>query len=75
MSSNGKWYGLWDGSGAFGVKQDQEDSSNNIFYEKIGVVITKSQTESSLVLTTQEFEDFKLSVDVRTDLQHPMQLP
>jgi hypothetical protein len=43
MSPNGKWYGLWDGSGAFGVKQDQEDSSNNIFYEETAAVITKSQ--------------------------------
>jgi hypothetical protein len=75
MSPNGKWYGVWDGGGAVGVKQDQEDSSNNIFYEETAAVTTKSQTESALVLTTQEFEDFKLSVDVRTDLQHPMQLP
>jgi hypothetical protein len=68
-SPNGKWYGLWDGSGAFGVKQDQKNSSNNIFYEKTRAVTTKSKTESALVLTTQKFEDFKLSVDVRTDKQ------
>jgi hypothetical protein len=75
MSPNGKWYGLWDGGGAFGVKQDQKYSSNNIFYEKTQSVTTRSQTESALALTTQEFKDFKLSVDVRTDLQLPMQLP
>ena len=69
ISPNGKWYGVWDGSVAFGVKQDQNDSSNNIFYEKTAAVTTKSQTESALVLTTQKFEDFKLSVDVRTDKQ------
>jgi hypothetical protein len=68
-SPNGRWYGFWDGSGAFGVKQDQKDSSNNIFYEKTRAVSTKSRTESALVLTTQRFEDFKLSVDVRTDKQ------
>ncbi len=69
ISPNDKWHGVWDGSGAFGVKQDQEDISNNIFYEETAAVITKSQTESALVLTTQEFKDFKLSVDVRTDKQ------
>ena len=69
ISPNGKWYGVWDGGIAFGVKRDQEDSSNNIFYEETASVTAKSQTESALVLTTQEFEDFKLSVDVRTDKQ------
>jgi hypothetical protein len=68
-SPNGKWYGVWDGGGAFGVKRDQEDSSNNIFYEETAAVTTKSRTESALVLTTKRFEDFKLSVDVRTDKQ------
>jgi Domain of Unknown Function (DUF1080)/Bacterial Ig domain len=67
ISPNGKWYGLWDGGGAFGVKQDQKDASNNIFYEETAAVTANSQTESALVLTTQEFKDFKLSVDVRTD--------
>jgi hypothetical protein len=69
ISPNDKWHGVWDGGGAFGVKRDQEDSSNNIFYEETAAVTAKSQTESALVLTTQEFEDFKLSVDVRTDKQ------
>jgi hypothetical protein len=69
ISPNGKWYGVWDGGSAFGVKRDQEDSSNNIFYEETASVTAKSETESALVLTTQEFEDFKLSVDVRTDKQ------
>jgi hypothetical protein len=70
ISPNGKWYGFWDGGGAFGVKQDQKDNiSNNIFYEETRAVTTNSQTESALVLTTQEFKDFILSVDVRTDKQ------
>jgi hypothetical protein len=70
ISPNGKWYGFWDGGGAFGVKQDQKDNiSNNIFYEETLAVTTNSQTESALVLTTQEFKDFILSVDVRTDKQ------
>jgi hypothetical protein len=68
-SPNGKWYGVWDGSGAFGVKQDQKDSSNNVFYEKTRAATAKSQTESALALTTHKFKDFKLSVDVRTDKQ------
>ena len=73
-SPNGKWYGVWDGSGAFGVKQDQKDSSNNVFYEKTKSVTSSFQTQSALALTTHKFKDFKLSVDVRTDLQQPMHI-
>jgi hypothetical protein len=70
ISPNGKWYGLWHGGGAFGTKQDQEDNTNNsIFYEEPSAAIAESQTESALVLTTEKFKDFKLSIDVRTDKQ------
>ena len=39
-------------------------SANNL---STATVIAKSQTESALVLTTLEFKDFKLSVNIRTD--------
>jgi hypothetical protein len=69
ISPDGKWYGLWDGGSVFGVKQDQMNASNGIFYEETAAVTVKTQTESALALTTQQFKDFKLSVDVRTDNQ------
>jgi hypothetical protein len=53
----------------FWGKTGSKDTGNNIQNEETAAVIARSQTESALVLTTQEFKDFKLSVDVRTDKQ------
>jgi hypothetical protein len=62
MSPNGKWYGFWDGGGAFGVKQDQEYriAATISFMKKQGQ-LQQNLRQSALVLTTQKFEDFKLS--------------
>ena len=67
MSPNGKWLGKWNGGGSLDVKQDITNSSNYVSVVESRFV--SNDTRSALVLTNKEFEDFKLSLDVRNDKQ------
>lgn len=67
VSPNGKWFGMWNGGGSLDVKQDPFDNNNYIFVVESGFVL--NETRSGLVLTTSEYKDFVLSLDVRNDKQ------
>jgi len=67
MSPNGKWLGMWDAGGTLEVKQDAFDKNNYLFVVESGFVL--NDTRSGLVLSTAEYKDFVLSLDVRNDKQ------
>lgn len=67
LSPNGKWLGVWDGGGSLDVKQDPYDTKNYLLGVESGSVL--NETRSGLVLTTGEYKDFVLSLDVRNDKQ------
>ena len=67
VSPNGKWVGMWNGGGSLEVKQDHFDDNNFLLVVESGFVL--NETRSGLILTTGEFKDFVLSLDVRNDKQ------
>jgi hypothetical protein len=67
LSPNTKWLGKWNGGGSLDVKQDIANNSNYVSVVESGFVL--NDTRSALVLTTNEYENFKLSLDVRNDKQ------
>lgn len=67
VSPNGLWYGWSNGGGSFGVKQDA--AGNNVFFEKPASSTALSQTRSALAMTTHQYDDFRMSLDVKTDRQ------
>jgi len=67
ISPNGKWLGKWNGGGSLDVRQDIENSSNYVSVVESGFV--KNETRSALVLTNNEYDNFRLSLDVRNDKQ------
>jgi hypothetical protein len=67
ISPNGKWLGVGDGYGAMGVKTDKD--GNNIFFLNPKVAETKNATYSSLVRSVDNFTDFELKLNIRTDKQ------
>lgn len=77
-SPNGKWHDRYNGYGSAGVTTDKV-TGKNVFYEKPGIANspstinpdgkTTSGTHSALVLSTQKWQNFKLSLDMRTNQQ------
>ena len=67
LSPNGKWLGMWNGGGSLDVKKDPFNDSNYLLVVQSGFVL--NETRSGLVLTTGEYKDFELSLDVRNDKQ------
>lgn len=67
LSPNGKWLGKWNGGGSLEVKQDIANNKNNVLMVESGFVV--NDTRSGLVLSSNEYENFKLSLDVRNDKQ------
>lgn len=65
-SPNGKWYGVWNGAGAFGVTPV---GGKNVYFENTNPVTQSSQSQSALTLSTQTFKNFELSLDVSTNKQ------
>lgn len=83
ISPNGKWQNVFTGGGATGVTID--DAGRHVLFERPAAATTPSQinpdgtttsgTHAALVLTTQIFTDFTLSLDVRTDRQLRLNSP
>lgn len=66
VSANNKWKNVYNGYGASGVRAD---GANNVFFEHPLASSSSSETHAALVLTTSQYDDFELSLDVRTDDQ------
>jgi hypothetical protein len=71
-SPNGKWFGVWNGGGSFGVAQYE---GKNVFYEQASPVTSPADSQSSLALSTQQFKNFNLSLDVNTNKQTRLNSP
>ncbi len=67
ISPNGKWRGIGDGHGAMGVKTDED--GNNVFFLNPKAAERKNDTYSSLVRSVNNFTDFELTLNIRTDKQ------
>lgn len=63
VSPNGKWKETYAQSAS--VKVDPQ-TGNNAMVMTTGIAIKPSETYSSLLLSTQKFKDFDLSIDVKT---------
>lgn len=66
-SPNEKWVIAFKGGGFINVLQDYEDPSNMVMVLEPEFV--ENETRAPLLLTSEKYTDFKLSLDVRTDKQ------
>jgi Domain of Unknown Function (DUF1080) len=67
ISPNGNWRGVEDGHGAMGVETDEK--GNNIFFLNPKAADRKNDTYSALVRSVNNFTDFELTLNIRTDKQ------
>ena len=65
ISPNEKWQITYTGGGTMQVTKDYDNPSNSVMVLEPEFV--PEQTRAPLLLTTGEYSDFKLSLDVRTD--------
>ncbi|MGD8431027.1 MAG: DUF1080 domain-containing protein [Nitrosopumilaceae archaeon] len=65
ISPNAKWQVLYTGGGSMKVVPDYDDPSNMVMV--LEPEFAPEQTRAPLLLTTDEYSDFRLSMDVRTD--------
>ena len=69
ISPDGNWFAVWHDGGYLGVVEDFQDKSNHVFVVESGSVDKITETKSAMILSSHEYKNFKLSVDVRTDRQ------
>jgi len=69
ISPDGNWFAVWHDGGYLGVGEDFQDNSNYVFVVESGSVDKITETKSAMILSSREYKNFKLSVDVRTDRQ------
>jgi hypothetical protein len=69
LSPNKKWINIYNGGGSSGVRNDFNDTTNNIFFMHPEVAKSASETYANLVTTTHNFSNFEMSVDVKTEKQ------
>jgi hypothetical protein len=67
ISPGGKWKAIYNGYGSSGVKNDSSGGYVFFMYPKTSTV--RSETHASLVISTQIFSDFNLTLDVKTEKQ------
>jgi hypothetical protein len=68
ISPNGKWKDAYTGFGSVGVQQDPA-TGNHYLFEQPKTSISRHQTSSSMVLTTQQYSDFEMDLDMKTVAQ------
>jgi hypothetical protein len=64
-SPNGKWKIKYTGYGVTGVAQDPK-TCNHYFYEKPEVSTSPNETHASMVITTKNYSNFDLTLDMKT---------
>jgi Domain of Unknown Function (DUF1080) len=68
ISPNGKWKVAYTGFGSVGVQQDP-NTGNQYFFEQPKAATSKNDTRASMVLTTQQYSDFEMDLDMKTVAQ------
>jgi Domain of Unknown Function (DUF1080) len=64
-SPNGKWQNKYTGYGVTGVAEDPK-TCNNYFYEKPKTSTSRNETHASMVLTTKNYSNFDMTLDMNT---------
>jgi hypothetical protein len=74
ISPNGKWQNVYNGGGASGVEKDNDDG-RNVFFIYPRTSTSSNETNATLVKSTQQFSNFKLNVNVKTEKQLRLNSP
>ena len=69
ISPNKKWFNIYNGGGISGVRNDLNDTDNNVFFMYPKIAKSASETYANLVTTTRNFSNFEMRVDVKTEKQ------
>ena len=69
VSPNKKWINVYNGGGSSGVRNDFKDANNNVFFMYPKAAKFANETYANLVITTTNFSNFNMSVDVKTEKQ------
>jgi hypothetical protein len=67
-SPNGKWKVAYTGFGSVGVQQDA-NTGNHYFFEQPKTSTSQGETHASMVLTTKQYSDFEMDLDMKTVAQ------
>ncbi len=68
ISPNGKWKVAYTGFGSVGVQQDA-NTGNHYFFEQPKISTSSGETHASNVLTTKQYSDFEMDLDMKTVAQ------
>ena len=66
LSPNDKWQNVYNGYGSSGV---EEEDNNNVFFMYPRTSQNKDNTNANLVLTTENFSNFEMKINVKTEKQ------
>lgn len=69
VSPNKKWVNVYNGGGSSGVRNDFKEANNNVFFMYPKAAKFANETYANLVITTTNFSNFNMSVDVKTEKQ------
>jgi hypothetical protein len=69
VSPNNKWVNIYNGGGSSGVRNDFNDTHNNVFFMYPKTAKSANETYANLVTTTANFSNVNISVDVKTEKQ------
>ena len=67
-SPDGKWLGKWNGHGIITTAQDPLSKSGSMLLQPKPAT-SRSATHSALVVSTEQFQNFQLTADVKIDKQ------
>jgi 3-keto-disaccharide hydrolase len=69
VSPNKKWINVYNGGGSSGVRNDFKNANNNVFFMYPKAAKFANETNANLVITTTNFSNFDMSVEVKTERQ------
>jgi hypothetical protein len=68
ISPNGKWQNVYNGGGASGVK-GYNNHGKNVFFMYPQTSTSANETNANLVISTQQYTNFKMNMNVKTEQQ------
>ena len=74
-SPNGKWQDIYNGYGAAGTRYDWTGSGNKVFFMYPLTSTSPSKTSASLVVSTQSWLNFDMTMDTKTVKQLRLNSP